>query len=424
MNSPRVLMFGWEYAPFYSGGLGIVTRSIIHSLKKQGMEVIFVLPKMPYEVDQDILKIINASKIRIDTLSHHILSQISVDSFISPYEGVENFKERMELLLKDKLESYEYLDPDSNAKQLYGTDLVREVEKYANRALAIAKENNHSVIHTHDWMTARAGVVAKSVSDKPLIMHVHATEFDRTGGNPNQTVYDIEREGMEAADKVIAVSEFTKQKIMQYYGISEHKISVVHNAIDKYDEAKRLPTTINKSDKIVLFLGRLTLQKGAEYLLEAAEKVLRHKKRVKFVFVGTGDMLQQLVHRSIELGIEKKVMFAGFMDHKEIDKAYQMADVYVMPSVSEPFGITALEAIKNNTPVIISKQSGVSEVIQNSLKVDFWDTDELANQILGVIRYEPLGLVMAQNAEEELRRLSWDKQSEKIVNVYHEITKI
>jgi glycosyltransferase involved in cell wall biosynthesis len=252
-------------------------------------------------------------------------------------------------------------------------------------------------------------------------MHIHATEYDRTGGNPNQQVYDIEREGMESADCIIAVSELTRQKISKYYGIPLDKIKVVHNAIDQFSRASDFPNEFSLKDKIVLFLGRLTIQKGADYLLEAAEKALRHESNIKFVFVGDGDMINHLIQQSIDLGIEQKVMFTGFMEHEEVDKAYQMADLYVMPSVSEPFGITALESIKNGTPVIVSKQSGVAEVIHNALKVDFWDTDELANQIVGLVKHRPLADLIAQNASQELDHINWDTQASKIVEIYNQM---
>ncbi|MBD3362600.1 glycosyltransferase [Candidatus Dojkabacteria bacterium] len=417
MNKGKVLMLGWEYAPFYSGGLGIVTRSIVNSLKKQGMDIILVLPKVPFELNEDQLEIINASKVKIESPESIIYSDIEINSLLTAYSTSYSYKERINKLIEIGAKEMS----DKTANEVYGTNLFNEVERYAQKAAKIAEKYPHQVIHTHDWMTAKAGLAAKKVSNKPMVMHIHATEFERSAGNPNQDVYEIEREGMNGASKIIAVSERTKEKIVSNYGVSEDKVVVVHNAIEKYPQAKRIGKKINKTDKIVLFLGRLTLQKGAEFLLEAAEKVLRHKRRVKFVFIGHGDMLPFLIKRSIDLGIEKKVMFTGFMDHEDVDKAYQMADVYVMPSVDEPFGITTLEAIKNGTPVIISKQSGVSEVIVNALKVDFWDIDELANQILSVIRYNPLSKCIAQNAEEELKRLDWDKQCKKIMNVYEQV---
>lgn len=419
MANPKVLMFGWEYAPYYSGGLGIVSRSIVKSLTNQGVDVMFVLPKMPEYLNEDFATFINASKIGIDVKTESTLTEIKIRSTLSPYTNSELYEE---FITKIMDVSNNYDDSAANYTELYGATLFNEVDRYAEKAAKIARQNPHDLIHTHDWMTAKAGIVAKAESNNPMIMHVHATEFDRTGGNPSQDVFNIEREGMEESDCIIAVSELTKQKIVEHYGISADKIKVVHNAIDQFENAKRLGQNINQTDKVVLFLGRLTLQKGAEYLLEAAEKVVRHKKRVKFVFVGSGDMLKYLITRSIDLGIEQKVMFTGFMSHEEVDQAYNMADVFVMPSVSEPFGLTALEAVKNGTPVIVSKQSGVSEVVKNMLKVDFWDTDELANQILAVIRYNPLAKFITQNAEQELKKLNWDNQSQKIVEIYRQLS--
>lgn len=416
MSKKRVLMFGWEYAPYFSGGLGVVTKSIVENLRRQGLEVIFVLPKIPPGMKSEFTHLINASEIELGDVKDNIKeSDQFIETLLTPYMSSADYHKTMDRALN-------YLRNSLNASSdLYGADLLSEVNRYSYIAGEIARKYPHHIIHTHDWMTANAGVVAKSYSGKPLIMHVHATEFDRTAGNPNQQVYEIERKGMEASDCIIAVSELTKQKIVQHYGISPDKIQVVHNAIDKIPGANQIDNRITKSDKIILFLGRMTIQKGAEYLLEAAAKVLSQKKRVKFVFIGQGDMLEYLIKRSIELGIEKKVIFTGFMDHSDVDRAYRMADLYVMPSVSEPFGITALEAINNGTPVMVSKQSGVSEVIKNALKVDFWDVDEIANKILAVIKYSHLSKFIARNAEEELHKIDWNSQSQKIVQIYNQI---
>ncbi len=413
-------MFGWEYAPYFSGGLGVVTKSIVESLRKQGLEVIFVLPKIPVGMKNEFTHLINASELVIEDIKEHVVeSDDYIETVLTPYMSSADYTKTLDRTL-------EYIKKTLNLMKsgngdLYGRNLIDEVNRYSLIAGQIAKKYPHHVIHTHDWMTANAGVVAKKYSGKPLVMHVHATEYDRTAGNPNQQVYEIEKKGMEKSDCIIAVSELTKQKIVQYYGIPEDKIKVIHNAIDKIPDAHQINNQIVKTDKIILFLGRMTVQKGAEYLLEAAAKVLKHKKRVKFIFVGQGDMLEYLIKRSIELKIEKKVIFTGFMNHTDVDKAYKMADLYVMPSVSEPFGITALEAINNGTPVLVSKQSGVSEVIRNALKVDFWDVDEIANKILAVIKYNPLSKFIAMNAEDELHKIDWNSQSEKIVQIYNQI---
>ncbi len=425
---PRVLMFGWEYPPAYSGGMGIVTRSIVQNLKQHNVDVVLVLPKVPRPITgTEFVKLVNASKLtqKIDHTTnietHPEIKNILVNTLLSPYISEQEYKQKIEQLKIKNLIPGLNTNCDDSGGELYGKDLLAEVHRYAHKAHFVAKENNHDIIHTHDWMTAQAGIAAKNSSGKPLVVHIHATEFDRTGGNPSQAIYDMERGGMENADRVIAVSQLTKNKIIENYGISPDKIQVVHNAVDKIPGATKLGKTIKRTDKIVLFLGRLTMQKGAEFLLNAAAEVLKHKKRVKFVFIGKGDLLDTLIQRSTSLGIQKKVIFAGFLTHSEVDRAYQNADVFVMPSVSEPFGITPLEAIKNGTPVIISKQSGVSEVIKHALKVDFWDTHELANQILSVLKYPQLNSELKENSNKELDKINWLKQSEKIVDVYKNI---
>ncbi|GAH90104.1 unnamed protein product, partial [marine sediment metagenome] len=246
------------------------------------------------------------------------------------------------------------------------------------------------IVHAHDWMTYPAGIAVSAISGKPLIVHVHSTEFDRSGENINQMIYDIERQGMEWADKVIAVSYFTRNIIISRYGISGEKVEVVYNGVERNGNWSLAETGIGKDERIVLFLGRITMQKGPEYFLQAAKKVLDVMDNVKFVMAGAGDMMHRAVEMAAELGIGQKVLFTGFLHGEDVQKIYKMADLYVMPSVSEPFGIAPLEALDNDVPVIISKQSGVSEVLMHALKVDFWDVDEIANKIIAVLKYPPL----------------------------------
>jgi len=271
-------------------------------------------------------------------------------------------------------------------------------------------------------MTFRAGIKAKEVSGKPLIVHVHATDFDRTGGNPNQAVYDIEKEGMRAADKIIAVSNYTKDMIIKHYGISPNKVEVVHNAVEQEVNIRK-DSKIEHQDKIVLFLGRLTLQKGPDYFIEAAHRVLQILPNTKFIIAGSGEMYRRMVDRAAELGMGKNMLFTGHLTGEDIDRAYQMADLYVMPSVSEPFGITPLESLKNNTPVLISKQSGVSEVLKNALKVDFWDIDEMTNKIVSVLSYSPLKKSLIENGQRELEKITWDNAADKCINIYSKLRK-
>ncbi|MCK4624402.1 MAG: glycosyltransferase family 4 protein, partial [Phycisphaerae bacterium] len=278
------------------------------------------------------------------------------------------------------------------------------------------------VIHAHDWMTYPAGLAVAAHSGKPLVVHLHSTEFDRSGENINQQVYDIERAGLHGADKVICVSYLTRGIAVKRYGVDPDKIEVVYNAVDL--EVKKVHTDpIARDEKIVLFLGRITMQKGPEYFLQAAKRVLEKFDKVRFVIAGSGDLISQSVSLAAELGIGKHVAFTGFLRGDDVGRIFNMADLYVMPSVSEPFGIAPLEAMSHNVPVIISKQSGVSEVLTHALKVDFWDIDEMANKIVAVLRHPPLRRVLQQHGQIELRKLSWKDSARKCKKIYTELVR-
>ena len=392
----KVLMFGWEFPPLSSGGLGTACYGLTKALSKQGISITLVLPHAE-DIDVDFLKIVSPNiKIkRINTLLKPYLTS-------STYSNMRN---RM---------------PNSN---IYGSTLFEEVYRYTQAALEIAQQEDFDIIHCHDWMTFGAGIKAKEISHKPLVIHVHATEFDRTGGNSiNPYVYHLEKQGMQQADAVIAVSHFTKNKIAAHYDINPEKIAVVHNAIDNdVTNFRKKLLDIKKYNKLVLFLGRITLQKGPDYFLYAAKKVLDYDKNITFIMAGSGDMEASIIEKAAELGIADKILFAGFLRGTEVDLAYQQADVYVMPSVSEPFGLTALEAMKNEVPIIISKQSGVSEVVTHCLKVDFWDVHELANKILSTLRYKTLYDSLKENASREIKRFSWDIPAQKCIDVYQRV---
>ena len=399
----KVLMFGWEFPPMSSGGLGTACYGLTKGLSSKGIEITFVVPYAADITDANFLNIKSASNIVN-------LKIRKVDSIIGPY------------MTSDAYSSYLRKKPEGISK-IYGSTLLDEVYRYNLAAAKIAEEEEFDIVHCHDWMTFGAGMIAKRKKNRPLVLHVHATEFDRTGGNNvNQYVYDIERNGMRRADMIIAVSNFTKNKIIDHYGIPAEKIRVVHNAVDfsqhYYDESFE----INNTDRIVLFLGRITLQKGPDYFLEAAKKVLEKEKNVKFIIAGSGDMESDIIEKSAEMGLAGKVLFAGFLNPDEVEKAFKMADIYVMPSVSEPFGITPLEAMKNKTPVIVSRQSGVSEVIRHCLKVDFWDIDEMSSKIISLLRYKPLHKALKEHGYQEVKRFSWNIPAEKCIKIYSEVS--
>ncbi len=391
-------MFGWEFPPRNSGGLGTACYGLTKALARNNIQITLVLP---YDVDtnsHDFLKIVSSPNIKIR----------KVKSVLTPY------------LSSSEYENLISRRGGRTANQIYGSNLFDEVNRYAALAVDIAKDEDFDIIHCHDWMTYKAGINAKKVSGKPLVVHVHSIEYDRTGGNGyNPFVHEIERCGMEFADYVIPVSNYTKNLIMQHYGIPSEKIVVVHNAIDNdYDVVSYLHHKLKEGNKIVLFLGRITLQKGPDYFIYAAKKALEIDPNIIFVVAGKGDMENRLIDKTAELGIADRVLFTGFLSGKSIDDIYRMADLYVMPSVSEPFGLTCLESMKNGTPVLISKQSGVSEVVNHCLKVDFWDVDQMVNKMMAVLKHDELREEMRQNGFNEVKKFCWDTPAKKCIEVY------
>lgn len=397
----NVLMFGWEFAPIYSGGLGVACAGLVKALIKQGADVTFVLPKLPPGFNEDKLGVVSAENYGPKLTIKHVKSLLSAYVTNEQYAAV-----------------YDLYKKKHPGAALYGPDLISEVARFAEAAKKIAKDIPHDVIHCHDWMTYPAGIAAKKVSHKPLVMHVHATEYDRTGGLGNLKIHALEQQGFEEADHIVAVSNFTKKKVAENYDIPESKITAIHNAIKPKEASKRLD-----GKKIVLFLGRLTKQKGPDWFLAAAKKVLDADKNVTFVIAGSGDMEPATVEAAAALGIADKVLFTGFLTGDDIDRAYRMADVYVMPSISEPFGLTALEAMSSGTPTIISKQSGVSEVVKNCLKVDYWDTEAMADKILGVLAYNELKKELGLHGSTEAQQFSWKKPAENVLALYGQLRK-
>ncbi|MEK6943620.1 MAG: glycosyltransferase family 4 protein [Nanoarchaeota archaeon] len=401
----KVLMFGWEFPPYSSGGLGTACYGLTKSLSKLHIDITFILPYGRDVAEYDFLHLRPINSIKIKTIK----------SMLTPYMSSQSYSDEIR---KNKRSA-------AKLAVIYSDSLFDEVYRYSEEAKLIAMEEDFDIIHCHDWMTFKAGINAKIARNRPLVVHVHSTEFDRTGGDHvNQYVYDIEREGMEAADAVIAVSNFTKNKIIKHYGINPDKVYVVHNAVDFSGEGDDSGFRISKYNKMVLFLGRITLQKGPDYFLYAAKRVLQRDPNVKFIIVGKGDMERFIIEKTAELGISKSVTFAGFLQGRDIDRIYKMADLYVMPSVSEPFGIAALEAMRNGTPLLVSKQSGVSEVVKHCLTADFWDVDELANKILSALKYKALHETLKEHGSVEVKKFSWDVPAQKCIEIYNRFVSV
>lgn len=421
-------MFGWEFPPHISGGLGTACYGLVKGLVHHKQDIIFVVPKL-WGDEEPLADFVNASDVTIDYRERKFkkiwknLTYLEVSSFLVPYLGPEEFKKYTDYAMHDRVDIDESVFSNKfEFSGKYGKDLMKEVSRYALVAAQIAKSKEHEIIHAHDWLAFPAGIAAKEISGKPLVCHVHATEFDRSGESVNKPVYDIERAGMLAADHVVAVSHLTRKVCIERYGVHPDKVSVLHNAvldasIIKSDAKKHVP------EKIVTFLGRITFQKGPEYFVEAAKKVLERDDNVRFVMAGSGDLLNRMVERVAELGMGTKFHFTGFLKGKDVDDMYAISDVYVMPSVSEPFGIAPLEAVRHNTPVIISKQSGVAEVLRNAIKIDFWDVDGMADAIFGLLHYESIAKMFKELGSEELKKLKWEHVAAKLVTVYEKLTK-
>lgn len=414
-NSLKVLMFGWEFPPFNSGGLGTACKGLVKGLSNLKISTTFILPK---KVDKNALSSFPLFKVVFANEKFKIQKNLKIreiNSFLSPYITSKGYQTAYEKLLMKE-------------SSIYSSNLFNEVLRYGKEGREIALAENFDIIHAHDWLSYPAGIAAKKATGKPLVVHIHATEFDRTGGGNgvNQQVYEIEKEGFQQADKIIAVSGFTKNRLIEHYGIDSNKITVVYNAIEQRDlssvtsDLKELKKT---GQKIVLSLGRITIQKGIDYFLKAAQKVLEKNKNVFFIIAGTGDMKTQLIEEAASMGISDKVLFVGFVKDENVTEIYQMADLYVMPSVSEPFGLTPLEALTCGTPILISKQSGVSEVFSHCLKVDFWDINQMANKILAVLKYNELKEELSYNGGKEVKKINWIDSANKCIEIYREVLK-
>jgi glycogen(starch) synthase len=415
MSAKKVLMFGWEYPPHHSGGLGVACKGMAHALIDNDVHVCFMLPKtLPlHEVKVPIM--FADKHLKQTPVATHL--EVLARELQNPYITSVEYEKRLRTFIQ------------AGGKMIPRT-LFEQVDYYGSLVKTLSKKelSSYDVIHAHDWLCFKAGIAAKEMTHKPFVVHIHATEFDRCGGNTvNQEVYDREREGMHKADRIIAVSELTKRTIVNHYGINEDKVTVVHNGntpsiTHTSERFSSLMGLKQNGKKVVLFAGRITIQKGVDYFIHAARKVLEYEKGVYFIVAGSGDMEQQIINLTASLGISNHFLFTGYYTLEEQSSLFTLADLVVMPSVSEPFGIIPLESMSNGTPVIVSKQSGVAEVITHALKVDFWDTDEMANKILAVIHHSVLRETLQKEGLTQARSITWDKAAKKMKDLYQTIS--
>jgi len=393
-------MFGWEYPPVHCGGLGVACQGIVRGLLHHGAQVTLVLPNDASEED-------GVTILSPEDLGGEII--IPIRSSIRPYDSWRSYALRM-------------TEGSEPVEQLYGENLGAEVERYTAVAVELTKNANPDVIHTHDWMTLEAGIRASAHHLKPLVAHVHATELDRTEFKPNSWIMKREIRGLRRADHVIAVSGYTKKLLVKEYGISADKITVLHNGTFNSEPFKRASDCNAKNHPLVLFLGRLTVQKGVTYFIRAAKQIHELRPDVRFVVAGEGYLLPQLIQETCALGLADCMIFAGRVTSDEAKALYTRADCFVMPSVSEPFGLVALEAITHGAPVVLSRQSGVAEVVRNAMLVDFWDTDKMADCVLTILREQPLKNEMRSQTKRVLGNLTWHKQAKKIISIYDQLS--
>ena len=427
----KVLMFGWEFPPHIAGGLGTACHGIVKGLAYNGVETLFVMPSASGDEDQSATTIINASDVPVSYREGLSVDEfldkvrfLHIDSNLVPYMDPIDFHSHVEEERKRQVKDFRF----QNGKKYkfsgkYGSNLMEEVARYAMVGGTIAQQHKggFDLIHAHDWLTYPAGIAAKEMSGKPLVIHVHATSFDRgSADNIDTRVFAIEKRGMEVADKVITVSDLTRNIVITKYGIDPAKVVTVHNAVD-FSGRDNMVVERGVKDKVVTFLGRITFQKGPEYFIEAAAKVLKRTRNVRFVMAGSGDMMNRAIRQVARLGISDRFHFTGFLRGADVQKMFALSDVYVMPSVSEPFGISPLEAMRTGVPSVISKQSGAAEVLRYAFKVDFWDVDAMADQIYALLQYPALASFAAKYGYDEVNTLKWNNSTAKMKKVYESV---
>jgi len=427
MKKHRIFTIGWEYPPNITGGLGIACQGLARALARRGNGILFMVPRLSGQEKQEQGIELFDVKSRLNLLSPEELEELSLHSLTQkapPFSAYSSSGVVSSLIAPEAVDGLEELDGPI-LRGGYGHTIYEEVHKYAAFAAYICKRMQFDIIHTHDWMTFPAGLRVQAITGKPHVCHVHATEFDRSGENVNQYVYDLEREAFHRATAVVTVSNYTRNILIDRYGVSPDKIFAVHNAVEfevpEHILGKDRPRR-GIDEKLVLFLGRMTFQKGPDYFVRAAKHVIEKMQNVRFIMVGSGDMFHRMIEMAADMGIGKFFHYTGFLNREQVQHIYSISDLYVMPSVSEPFGISPLEAMSHGVPVIVSKQSGVSEIIHNAIKVDFWDVNELANQITRLLSDEDLLNSLRKNGTYEVKNITWEDSARKMEAIFNGLT--
>lgn len=416
----KALMFGWEFPPHILGGLGTASYGLTKGMALQpDMDITFVMPRPSGDEDQSFAKIIGACHTPIvwkDVNWEYAQKRLS--KYMDPqeyYNMRDNIYADFSYMHTNDLGAIDFSGK-------YPENLLEEINNYSIMAGVIARTHKYDIIHSHDWLTYPAGLHAKTILGVPLVLHVHATDFDRSRGKVNPQVYAIEKNGMDHADHIICVSELTRRIVIDKYFQDPAKVTTVHNAVEPLSpEIEAIKVQKMPKDKIVTFLGRITMQKGPEYFVEAAARVLERSQHVRFVMAGSGDMYERMVWLASERGISDRFHFTGFLRGKQVYEMLKMSDVYVMPSVSEPFGISPLEAMQCGIPTVISKQSGCAEILTNAIKIDYWDVESMANMIHSICTYPALAEYLGREGEREVNEIKWQYAGQKVRDIYNNL---
>ena len=418
-ESARILMLGWEYPPEISGGLGTACRGIVKALAARGTEIVFVAPHIDSSIFDSRVEYVDLEELSgkdEPAWFRQRIKRLQTKSALRPYMTEAGYADMLERLRRSSEENgtRSILDLSEG----YGPELDSEVRRYASVVEVLATTEKFGLVHAHDWMTFPAALRLRKLTGVPALLHVHSLEVDRNSEDPNASILKLEKAAFAAADHVIAVSHYTKAKLVGNYDVPEWKITVVHNAVSRKESSPVRAAGKPFGEKLVLFLGRVTSQKGPGYFIDAAARVLKTDPTIRFVMAGSGDMLPGMIERAAEHRIGLNFHFTGFLRGSEVERIYAMSDLYVMPSVSEPFGISSLEAVMYDVPVIVSRQSGVGEILKHAVKVDYWNIGELADSILGILTQPALRDATVRMCSDEIAGVCWENAAEKIQDAY------